>query len=255
MCRVYMFYVLNFLNFTRSVLYNCQIIVKCLCVKNIFQKYFDLYEFPDDNKQEILELMLCSVFCLCSFSWIIFVVEVLQSTGKIFWEHFFDDQVFKLVAVSCFCIIFDSISCNIDEVLSINPSAVFVLGDFDVHHKDCLTYSSGTDTSSELCNNFSISNDLTKMVNFPTCILACDSHSPALFDLFFSSDVSICSTMAFPPLGSSDHVVFSVCIDYSWYLWSNGLVVNPVDSQSRSTVFKTTGWLQDWLSLSSFWGW
>ena len=151
--------------------------------------------------------------------------------------------------------IFYSISCNIDEVLSINPSAVFVLGDFDVHHKDCLTYSSGTDTSSELCNNFSISNDLTKMVNFPTCILACDSHSPALFDLFFSSDVSICSTMAFPPLGSSDHVVFSVCIDYSSYLWSNGLVVNPVDSQSRSTVFKTTGWLQDWLSLSSFWGW
>ena len=156
---------------------------------------------------------------------------------------------------SCFCIIFCSISCNIDEVLSINPSAVFVLGDFDVHHKDWLTYSSGTDTSSELCYNFSISNDLTKMVNFPTCILACDSHSPALFDLFFSSDVSICSTMAFPPLGNSDHVVFSVCIDYSWHLWSNGLVVNAVDSQSRSTVFKTIGWLQDWLSLSSFWGW
>ena len=32
---------------------------------------------------------------------------------------------------------FDSISSNIDEVLSINPSAnVFVFGDFNVHHKD-----------------------------------------------------------------------------------------------------------------------
>ena len=30
---------------------------------------------------------------------------------------------------------------------------------------------------------------------------------------FFSSDASICSTMAFPPLGNSDHVV-SVSIDF-----------------------------------------
>ena len=33
--------------------------------------------------------------------------------------------------------VFDSVSSNIDEVLSINPSAnVFVFGDFSVHHKD-----------------------------------------------------------------------------------------------------------------------
>ena len=46
---------------------------------------------------------------------------------------------------SALCTVFDSISCNIDEVLSINPSAVFVFGDFNVHHKDWLTYSSGTE--------------------------------------------------------------------------------------------------------------
>ena len=40
-----------------------------------------------------------------------------------------------------------------------------------------------------------------------------DSHSPALLDLFISSDASIFSTMAFPPLGDSDHVV-SVSIDF-----------------------------------------
>ena len=45
------------------------------------------------------------------------------------------------------------------------------------------------------------------MVNFPTWIPGCDSHSPALLDLFISSDASICSTMAFPPLGNSGHVV------------------------------------------------
>ena len=41
-----------------------------------------------------------------------------------------------------------------------------------------------------------------------------DSHSPALLDFFLSSDASICSTMAFPPLGNSDHVVVSVSIDF-----------------------------------------
>ena len=115
---------------------------------------------------------------------------------------------------SALCTVFDSVSSNIDEVLSINPSAnVFVFGDFNVHHKDWLTYSGGTDRPGELYYNFSISNDLTQIVDFPTRIPDCDSHSPALLDLFLSSDDSICSTMAFPPLGNSDHVV-SVSIDF-----------------------------------------
>ena len=111
--------------------------------------------------------------------------------------------------------VFDSVSSNIDEVLSINPSAnLFVFGDFNVHHKDWLIYSGGTDRPGELCYNFSISHDLTQIVNFPTRIPDCDSHSPALLDLFISCDASICSTMAFPSLGNSDHVVVSVSIDF-----------------------------------------
>ena len=113
------------------------------------------------------------------------------------------------------CTVFDSISSNIDEALSINPSAnVFVFGDFNVHHKDWLTYSGGTDRPGELCYNFSISNDLTQMVNFPTRIPDCDFHSPALLDFFLSSDASICSTIAFPPLGNSDHIVVSDSINF-----------------------------------------
>ena len=54
------------------------------------------------------------------------------------------------ITFSALCTVFDSISSNIDEVLSINPSAVFVFGDFKVHHKDWLTYSGGTDRSGEL---------------------------------------------------------------------------------------------------------
>ena len=70
------------------------------------------------------------------------------------------------------------------------------------------------DRPGELCYKFSISNGLTQIVNFPTRIPDCDSHSPALLDLFLSSDASICSAMAFPPLGNSDHVVASVSIDF-----------------------------------------
>ena len=91
---------------------------------------------------------------------------------------------------------------------------MFVFGHFNVHHKDWLTYSGGTDRPGELCYNFSFSNDLTQIVNFPTRIPDCDSHTPALLDLFISSDASICSTMTFPPLGNSDHVAVSVSIDF-----------------------------------------
>ena len=59
-----------------------------------------------------------------------------------------------------------------------------------------------------------ISNDLTQMVKFPTWIPDCDSHITALLDVFLSSDASICSTMAFFPLGNSGHVVVSVSIDF-----------------------------------------
>ena len=52
---------------------------------------------------------------------------------------------------SSLCMFFYSIPSDIDEVLWINPFAnVFVLGDFNVHHKYWLIYSSGTDPPGEL---------------------------------------------------------------------------------------------------------
>ena len=52
------------------------------------------------------------------------------------------------------------------------------------------------------------------MDNFLHWIPDCDSQSPALLDFFLSSDASICSPTAFPPLGNSNHVVASVSIDF-----------------------------------------
>ena len=66
----------------------------------------------------------------------------------------------------------------------------------------------------DLVKSVIISNDLTQMVNFPVRIPNYDSHSPVLLDLFLSSDARISSTMAFPPLANSDHVVVSVSIDF-----------------------------------------
>ena len=54
------------------------------------------------------------------------------------------------------CTVSASSLSNIGEVLSINPSAnVFAIGDFNVSHKDWLTYSGGTDRPVELCYSFS----------------------------------------------------------------------------------------------------
>ena len=104
--------------------------------------------------------------------------------------------------------LFDSISSNID-VLSINPSLVFVFGDFNIQHKEWLTYSDGNERPGEFCYNFPISKDLTQMVNFPTQIPYCNSQSPALLDLFLSAVASIYSKMAFPSLGNSGHYCLS----------------------------------------------
>ena len=85
-----------------------------------------------------------------------------------------------------------------------NPSAnVFVFGDCNDYHKDWLTFFGGTDRPGELSHNFSISNDLTRMVNYPTQIPDCDSQNLAFLDLFISFDAIICSTMAFPLFGNS----------------------------------------------------
>ena len=128
----------------------------------------------------------------------VYVKEGLPCTYNLSQENLADSylcfQLALLYSVSYFfflyrspssslCTVFDSISSNIDEVLSINPSAnVFVFRDFSGHDKDWLTYSDGTDQPGELCYNFSISNDFTQMVSFPTRIPDCDSHSPVLLD-------------------------------------------------------------------------
>ena len=94
--------------------------------------------------------------------------------------------LFSLPITLSLCSIFDVVSSNVEEFLSINPSTnVFFFGDFNVHNKDWLTYSGETSTPGELKRPYS------------DCYLY----------------ASICYTVAFPPLGNDDHVIVSVSID------------------------------------------
>ena len=83
----------------------------------------------------------------------------------------------------------------------------FVFGEFQPHHQGWLTYSVGSDRP----GNFSVSNGLTQMVNFPNPLTVTLKF---LLDFFLCSHSRISSTMTFPPLGNSDHVIVSVSIDF-----------------------------------------
>ena len=83
------------------------------------------------------------------------------------------------------------------------------------------------------------------MVNFPTRILDCDSHSPALLDLFISSDASICFTMVFPSIGNSDHVAVSVSIDFLSNSQWDALLHRIAYDHARANWDGLCGYLRD----------
>ena len=123
--------------------------------------------------------------------------------------------------------------------LLINPSAnLFVFGDFNVHQKDWLTYSGVT---MDLVNPVTIFLSQMALLRWLTSLLKSltMTHSPALLDLFISTNAGTSSTTSFP-LGISDHEV--VCL---YWLSAKLKMRCPVSSHSL--------WLFScWLGWSSF---
>ena len=66
----------------------------------------------------------------------------------------------------------------------------------------------------DLVNSVIIFLSQTNLLRWLTFLLA---YHSAYLDLFISSDASICSAMAFPSLGNSDHLVVSVSINFPSY--------------------------------------
>ena len=125
-------------------------------------------------------------------SYLCFRLTLLQSMSHFFFIN-------RSPSLSL-CTVFDSISSNVDEVLSINPSAnVFVFGEFNVDHKDWLTYSGGTDRPGQLCYNFSqttLLKWLTFLLGSQTVILIVQLFWIYLFLL----TLVFYNAMALPPL-------------------------------------------------------
>ena len=91
------------------------------------------------------------------YSYLFFQIALLHSVSYFFFLYCSPSLLL--------CMVFDSTSSKIDEVLSINPIAcVFVFGDFNAHHNDWLTNSSGTHRPGELCYN-----DLTHKLSYADC--------------------------------------------------------------------------------------
>ncbi|XP_047140024.2 probable RNA-directed DNA polymerase from transposon BS [Hydra vulgaris] len=108
------------------------------------------------------------------------------------------------------CTILDVISDQIDQALSLYPSAnIVVVGDFNAHHTDWLG-SSVSDSAGVKALNFCLSQSLTQIVNFPTRFPDNPNHLPSPLDLCLVLDPSQCSISPHSPLGTSDHGLISL---------------------------------------------
>ena len=136
------------------------------------------------------------------------------------------------------CTVFGAILSNIYEVLSINQSSkVFVFGELKVHQKDWIIYSGETDRPGKFCCNFSISNNLTQMVNSPTEIPDCESQSYSFKFIYMASDpVAVSISTDF--LSISKGMTFSfTAYDCSWADWYH-LSYHLRDVQWEDIFFK-----------------
>ena len=125
-----------------------------------------------------------------------------------------------LIAVFVFVSGFWYYWSNIAELLSISPSAnKFIIGDFIVHYKDCLTYSGRTDSPGELCFIFSIQKNLKHSIQ---TLLRC------LIFLLGSLTVTL------------THLLFEICFFFrSWYLFHSGLEDFPPNSKGDASFYHT----------------
>ena len=90
------------------------------------------------------------------------------------------------------CTVFDGVSSNTEKVLPMNLSAsTFVFVYFNVHFKEWLIFSSGTDRPGELCYIFFILHGLIQIVNLPDDIPECHSHSSVLLNLLLSCEPNV----------------------------------------------------------------
>ena len=91
---------------------------------------------------------------------------------------------------------------------------VLYIGDFNVHHNDCLQ-STHTDVGGIEAFHFSISNELEQLIQHSTNVPDHHDHAANTLDLFFTSNPQNYTYTVSSPLGSSDHCTVSVMSSFT----------------------------------------
>ena len=113
--------------------------------------------------------------------------------------------------------LFDHLSKSIETITLQSPrSEIIVLGDFNIHNSEWLSYSSNvTNPAGREAEAFAIVNDLTQVISEPTRVPDCAGDKANTLDLFLTSNPSIYSpTTVSSPLGNSDHCLITLRHDF-----------------------------------------
>ena len=114
-------------------------------------------------------------------------------------------------------LLFDHLSNSIETITLQSPrSEIIVLGDFNIHNSDWLSYSSNvTDPAGREAEAFAIVNDLTQVISEPTRVPDRAGEKANALDLFLTSNPSIYSPPTVSsPLGNSDHCLITLRHDF-----------------------------------------
>ena len=138
-----------------------------------------------------------------------FRLSLFHSTSYLFF-------LYRSLSSQC-CSVIDTVSSSIDNALLFASSCKHfcLLVTSTSINSDWLKYSNGTNSSGIAAYNFSLSQSITQLVDFPTRFPDRDNQTPSLLDLFLSSNPNVCNASVLSPLGNSDHAVVNVDISLS----------------------------------------
>ena len=165
----------------------------------------------------------------------------------------------NIVSITNIVIITFHLSKSIETITLQSPrSEIIVLGDFNIHNSDWLSYSSNvTNPAGREAEAFSIVNDLTQVISEPTRVPDRAGDKANTLDLFLTSSPSIYSPPTVSsPLGNSDHCLITLRHDFLPQLDILTTNYSKADWDSLRTFYSSypwsSGFSNDPSSLASF---
>lgn len=129
--------------------------------------------------------------------------------------------------------LFDHLNNCVEDIMLNSPdSEIIILGDFNVHNKDWLHFSSHTDSAGLSAESFAISNNFDQIISSPTRSI---SSLCNMLDLFLTTHGSLYDPpKQLAPIGNSDHNLMAI---------SHNLSFKKVPSKkSKTWQFSKANW-------------